>query len=91
MTKVPKPIIPDRKPITSKPKPPVCLNRIKAAFLGSDKKVYVFNDDKLYVLGKFLTIERGPVPIGDVFRGVTKVDAAMKIESGELIFFHGDK
>ena len=78
-------------PFTSAPEPRICLDRIKAAFLGGDKKVYVFNDDKLFVLDKSLNIERGPVPIGDAFHGLTKVDAATKIESGELVFFHGDK
>ena len=51
----------------------------------------MFNDDRLFVLDEFLNIEKGPVPIGDVFYGLTKVDAATKIESGELVFFHGDK
>ena len=82
-------------PITEGPKPPkpaVCLNRIKAAFLGGDHKVYVFNDDKLYVLGKSLQVERGPLLVSDVFNGVTKVDAAIKNKStGRLVFFLGDK
>ena len=31
------------------------------------------------------------MPAGDVFSGLTKVDAAMKVDTGELVFFHGDK
>jgi len=90
-TPAPTPIVPVTVPFSTTPKARICLNRIKAAFLGGDKKVYVFNDDRLFVLDEFLNIEKGPVPIGDVFYGLTKVDAATKIESGELVFFHGDK
>ena len=74
-----------------KKKAPQCINRIKAVLFGGDRKTYVINDDQVYVLGTFLKLENDPVPIGTMFPGLKKIDAAMKAENGELVFFHKDQ
>eukprot|EP00795_Rhopilema_esculentum_P007741 gene7741-13574_t len=86
-TSLPKTYLP-----TTQPPFPECFSRIQAAYLGNDELTYVVHEDKLYKLGKYLRLQQGPVPVGSVFSGVTKVDAMIfKKETGEQIFFHGDK
>ena len=49
------------------------------------------NDDKVYILGESLKVEQGPIAIGKFFPGLKKIDAAMKAENGDIVFFYRDQ
>eukprot|EP00794_Sanderia_malayensis_P004809 gene4809-5439_t len=69
-----------------------CFSTIQAILLGGDNRTYVFNEDNVFILSKSLRVEYGPYKISSFFpRGMTKVDAAMKTENGDVVFFYGDK
>ena len=69
-----------------------CFNRMDAAFLGNDKRTYVFNSDKLYILKKTLGIEKGPILVSKLFKGVLSVDAAFKRQyDRNTIIFSGKR
>eukprot|EP00794_Sanderia_malayensis_P009339 gene9339-10324_t len=83
--------IPDQKTIKpAKPYDPKCFSKVGGVFLGNDKKTYIFNNDKLFILKKGLGIEKGPIPVSKLFKGVDKVDAAFKRQSDKhTILFSG--
>eukprot|EP00795_Rhopilema_esculentum_P009292 gene9292-16988_t len=70
--------IPSIPTVTVQPYDSRCFNRMDAAFLGNDKRTYFFNSDKLYILKKTLGIEKGPILVSKLFKGVLSVDAAFK-------------
>ena len=83
---------PKTYPPATQPPFPECFSRIDAAVLGKDELTYVVHGDKVYKLGKYLRLQQGPVPVSSVLSGVKKVDAMLfKEQTGEQIFFHGDR
>ncbi len=77
---------------TVSPQHKECFSKVGAVFLGNDKKTYVFNSDKLFILKKGLGIEKGPIPVSKIFKGVQKVDAAFKRQrEQDTVLFSGKK
>jgi len=65
------------KPVTGK-----CFSKITGVLLGNDKRTYMFNNDKLYILrANVLGVEKGPIPVSTIFNNVKKVDAVFKRQS----------
>nr|UUA79708.1 matrix metalloproteinase 17-1 [Nemopilema nomurai] len=76
--------------VTIKPYDARCFSKMGAVFLGNDKRTYVFNSDKLYILKTTLGIDKGPILVSDVFIGALSVDAAFKRQSDRsTIIFSG--
>ena len=76
------------KPVVGK-----CFSKITGLFLGNDKRTYMFNRDKLYILkANTLGIEKGPIHVSTLFKGVQKVDAAFKRQTdGATIVLSGKR
>ena len=75
-----------RKPGPTSPKS--CLRRIRkidAAFKTFDGKVFVTDNDKLYVLNTKMQVVKGPILVTSVFKGVDKVDAAYVTKYGRTV------
>ena len=52
----------------------------------------MFNGDKLYILSKKLGVEKGPIHVSKMFKGVDKVDAAFKRQmDGSTILLSGKR
>ena len=85
---------PETRPPKATMRPPEkgCTNRIQAAILGKDKKTYVINRDKVYVLGLNLGIDQGPLPLENYFKGLKFVDAAFRRQIDQkTVLFNKDK
>lgn len=86
---------PPTKSTASTPRSKVCTERVGAALLGKDNKIYMMNKDKLYILNREqdgMGIKEGPKPVSDVFDSVTSVDAVFRRPSDKaIVLFHGDK
>ena len=67
-----------------------CFRKIGAVLSLADG-VYVFNDDKLYILKRNMRHVKGPVPVSSVFKGVQKVDAAFIRHNGKITLFSGNQ
>ena len=67
-----------------------CFRKIGAVLSLADG-VYVFNNDKLYILKNNMLEVKGPVPVSSVFRGVQKVDAAFTRHNGKITLFSGNQ
>ena len=78
--------------VTQKPSSDKCFSKMGAVFLGNDKRTYVFNSDKLFILSKNLGIEKGPLHVSKYFKNVPTVDAAFKRQSDKnTILISGKK
>ncbi len=79
-------------PSTLKPKAKdACFSRMSAIFLAGDKKTYMFSSDKLWILDKHLALEKGPIYVEKVFKGIKSVDAAFRRNDGKTVLFSGDR
>eukprot|EP00794_Sanderia_malayensis_P004808 gene4808-5438_t len=64
---------------TAKPSRPVCIRRFTAIYMTSvDKRTYVINGDKSYVMDPGMRLEKGPVETSKLFGGIKKVDAVFQ-------------
>ena len=73
--------------VTSIPPSGKCLEKISAAFVGANKLVYMFSNNRLFVLDKNLRLLLGPVSVWKLFKGVKSVDAAFQRHDGNTVLF----
>ena len=89
-TPKPTPRTTPRPRVTTKPPGPKCISRYQAiVFDDYTGKSYIINEDKLYILGKKLGLEKGPIPVDSVFPGLERADAAYTRTDGRVVFFNG--
>ena len=72
---------------TAKPPAKKCLQKITAAFTGTNKLTYFFSNNLVLVLNKNLQVILGPIRIGKIFKGVKSVDAAFRRQDGNTVLF----
>eukprot|EP00794_Sanderia_malayensis_P009338 gene9338-10323_t len=70
-------------------KPHECFSRVTAIFLAANKKTYMFNAAKLWILDGNLAVEKGPISVDRVFKGMKTVDAAFQRDDGNSLLFSG--
>lgn len=96
ITKGPKTTDPNNKPTTIKTTatPAPCVNTFKAVLLHrTTQQTYIFNDNVVYVLGKWLGMvdAQNPIPVREIFKGLQSVDALYYNKEGEIVVFSGTK
>lgn len=79
------------RPLTTKrPVSQNCIRDITAAFMASNKLVYVFIDRHLFVLRPNGGIIVGPISVWKIFKGVKSVDAAFRRHDDKTVLFRND-
>eukprot|EP00795_Rhopilema_esculentum_P007838 gene7838-13715_t len=70
----------------------LCLNRAKATVMTVNKDMYIVNDDKSYILDRYLRSKKGPIPTSELFGGLKRIDALFKRQwDHKLVAFSGNK
>ncbi len=70
-----------------------CLRKFSAVYMSvHDKRTYIINGPKSYILDKNLRMEKGPIKTTKLFGGVEKVDAVFQRQwDSKTIVFSGNK